>query len=236
LYIATIEKASLDGQQTYYKDLDVALNEYIKQHPSEFGKPSEGKRRKRGRKSRSPREKTTDDKQVAEEPPKTAIQQILGILTDMLKTMSSPKAAHLTLLCLVVMVGVNLFIARKMAFVEQQLVRLGKPILEEDVAVDGQPSRKSALLRQEEDDLWEWLCRVDPDKSNEVTEHIQVYAEKDPKEQEVWDDAIKNTKLAKNRLDKHMKELSSMIQKAESSLEDITKAVHDQRQNIKNEP
>lgn len=165
------------------------------------------------------------------------LDQILGHITGAVNAASSPRAAHLTLFCLIIMVCVNLFIARKMAFVEQQLIQIGKSgpdILQESIVEA--PGKKSIFIRQEEDDLWEWLCRVDPDKSNDITEQIKMYAIKDPKEQEVWDDAIKNTKLAKDRLDKHMSELTNMIQKAEDSLEDITKAVQDQRQKIKSQP
>lgn len=242
-YPATIEKASIEGQQTYYKELDAEINTYIKQHPNEFGKPSEGSRRRRHKKkSRNRHTPIPDEKKVKEEPPKSLFQRIFGHVSDgvdsTMTIVGSPRAAHLTLLCLIIMVGVNLFIARKMAFVEQQLIHLGKH--NQDILQGGDNSQfvqgeKSAFIRQEEDDLWEWLCRIDPDKSKDVTEQIKLYAVKEPDEKEDLDEAIKSTKLAKDRLDKHMKELTSMIQKAEESLEDITKSVHEQRQKIKSQ-
>ncbi|KAI7887724.1 GRAM domain-containing protein [Mucor mucedo] len=152
---STIEKASIDGQQTYYKDLDVALRAYLKENEENQGNRHDGKRKKKGRKSRHHR-------------------------------IRSPTSSHLTLLCLVAMVCINVFIAKKMAFVEQQL-------------------------------------------------NIMHPASDSAEQEVIWDSAIQSSKAAKDKLDRHMAELSQMILKAESNLEQVTNAVKEQRQKIKQE-
>ncbi|EPB93087.1 hypothetical protein HMPREF1544_00161 [Mucor circinelloides 1006PhL] len=254
---STIEKASIDGQQTYYQELDAAIRQYAKEHPSEFadnkskregGSKSKRRKARKHKSAHTPKPEETEKKQ---EKPKSAVHQVLGSMSNLLADgitsvidiVSSPRAAHLTLICLVIMVGINIFIARKMAFVEQQLSELSHAF--PNSAVDeNEPTtvdisflpgtQRRQYNRQEEQDLWDWLGRIDPDKSNEKREKIAIPLVKDPKEQEaIFDDAIQISKLAKERLDKHMAELSNMIQKAESNLQDVTKSVNDQRQKIK---
>ncbi|CEP07937.1 hypothetical protein [Parasitella parasitica] len=252
---STIEKASIDGQQTYYKDLDTAVRQYFKDHPSEFAdyKSSGKSKRRKGRKSRSHHlPKPSEETERRVEKPRSAVHRILGSISNRLAdgitlvidAVSSPRAAHLTLICLILMVGINIFIAKKMAFVEQQLNELSHVFPSNTLLeLDNEPAEDISFIpgthrrqynRQEEQDLWDWLGRIDPDKSNEKREKVQLPLVKDPKEQEaIWDDAIKISRSAKERLDKHMAELSGMIQKAERNLEDVTKSVNDQRQNIK---
>ncbi|KAL7327348.1 hypothetical protein PS15p_205794 [Mucor circinelloides] len=254
---STIEKASIDGQQTYYQELDAAIRQYAKAHPSEFadnksrregGSKSKRRKARKHKSAHTPKPEETEKKQ---EKPKSAVHQVLGSMSNLLADgitsvidiVSSPRAAHLTLICLIIMVGINIFIARKMAFVEQQLSELSHAF--PNSAVDeNEPTtvdisflpgtQRRQYNRQEEQDLWDWLGRIDPDKSNEKREKIAIPLVKDSKEQEaIFDDAIQISKSAKERLDKHMAELSSMIQKAESNLQDVTKSVNDQRQKIK---
>ncbi|KAK4510024.1 uncharacterized protein ATC70_006193 [Mucor velutinosus] len=250
---STIEKASIDGQQTYYKELDAAMRQYFKEHPSEFADYKSGSKSKRrkGKKTRSAHTPKPEEIEKKEEKPKSAVHQVLGSIsnviadgiTSVMDIVSSPRAAHLTLICLIMMVGINIFIARKMAFVEQQLNELSYAL--PNHAVDeNEPTtvdisflpgtQRRQYNRQEEQDLWDWLGRIDPDKSNEKREKVEIPLVKDPKEQEaIWDDAIQISQSAKERLEKHMAELSSMIQKAESNLQDVTQSVNDQRQKMK---
>jgi hypothetical protein len=169
------------------------------------------------------------------------VHQVLGSvsntvadgITSVIDIITSPKSTHFTLLCLIAMVVINIYIARKMAFVEQQLGQLSHSMpsvdqVEDKVHIPGAHRRE--YNRQEEQDLWEWLGRMDPDKSSEKREQISFPTVSNSKEQEaIWDDAIRASQSAKDRLDKHMIELSNMIQKAESNLQDVTKSVNEQR-------
>ncbi|KAI9468267.1 MAG: hypothetical protein EXX96DRAFT_591515 [Benjaminiella poitrasii] len=253
---STIEKASIDGQQTYYKDLDAELRTYLKEHSentTDANKRSEGRRRKKGRRSKtnhrlSAAVESSHHAHKNDEAHKSVVHQVLGVvsnkladgITGIISIASSPRAAHFTLFCLIVMVFINLYIARKMAFVEQQLSELSRVTGSSDDsglfkdATYSVGAQQREYNRQEEDDLWAWLGRIDPDGANERTEQVKIPIAQDPKEQEaIWDDAIKISKTAKERLDKHMMELSKMIQRAESNLEDVTKVVNEQRQKIR---
>ncbi|GAA5797667.1 hypothetical protein HPULCUR_003058 [Helicostylum pulchrum] len=222
---SAIEKASIEGQQTYYKDLDVALRSYFKEF-DQVGRPESRKKRK-GKRSKRPRSITkSEPKSVPAEK-----KDLLAIVSDAAKglfnVIRSPNSSHLTLLCLLSMVFINIFIAKKMSYVEQQLIRLRQPT--EEITPENYVKQFSRdYNRQEEQDLWDWLGRIDPEKS-QVKEKITVPTHAN------YDDAIMASKVAKERLDKHMMELSNMIQMAESNLEQVTKSVSEQRQKIKEE-
>ena len=237
--------------------MDAAVRQYFKDHPSEFAdyksKRDGGKhKRRKGRKSKTHHTPKPKEEEKEIEKTKSAVHQVLGLISNLLAdgitsiidAVSSPRAAHLTLVCLIMMVGINIYIAKKMAFVEKQLSELSHALPNNGMlAEESEPvldisyipgTQRREYNRQEEQDLWDWLGHIDPDKSNEKREKVELPLVKDPKEQEaIWDDAIKASKSAKERLDKHMEELSGMIQKAESNLEDVTKSVNDQRQKLK---
>lgn len=158
---------------------------------------------------------------------KNLLAIVSGAATGLFNVIRSPNTSHLTLLCLLSMVFVNIFIARKMSYVEQQLIRLRQPV-EEPTQENYIKQFSRDYSRQEEQDLWDWLGRIDPDKS-QVKEKIIVPTHAN------YNDAIMASKVAKERLDKHMMELSNMIQMAESNLEQVTKSVNEQRQKIKEE-
>lgn len=160
---------------------------------------------------------------------------IADIITGAIDIICSPKASHLTLICLVVMVFLNIFIARKMAYVEQQLTNFGQTPPSAEVIDDAilpSTQHRRDYNSQEEDDLWDWLGRVDPDKSSPLKEKVTCSSDNVKEQEVIWDNAIQTSKSAKDRLDKHMAELSEMIKKAESNLEQVTQAVNEQRKKI----
>jgi hypothetical protein len=232
------------------------MRAYFEEHPSEFadGKiasRSEGRRRKKGKRFKSSKTVTRPEvKEVKEIKVDSTVHRVLGSIsnviadgiTAVIDLVRSPTASHLTLLCLIAMVFINIFIARKMTYVEQQLSNISQQrasmvdeIVEEAQAVPGAQQRRE-YNRQEEEDLWNWLGHIDPDKPSQVKEQVTYPSSDNPEEQEaIWDEAIRASKAAKERLDKHMIELSSMIQKAESNLEEVTRAVSEQSQKIKQE-
>lgn len=233
--IATIEKASIDGQQTFYKDLDAAFQTYFKQHPEEFG-GSKTKRKRRDRSSKTQSTANSETNKKDSNKPKSAVHHILGsfsnrvadIIVSIINALSSPRATHLTLVCLIAMVCINIFIAQRMSFVEQQLLELRRNIPKrEETTIQFIPNQQSN--HQRDKGLWDWLDRLDSEEPAIINEEINVVKKKDV----VWDDNMKIRKQAKDRLDRHMLELSNMIQKAEINLKDITSAVQEQRDKIK---
>ncbi|KAG2174238.1 hypothetical protein INT43_004259, partial [Umbelopsis isabellina] len=63
---STIEKASSDGQITYYKNLEAAIKSYISAHPSEFGQMRKKRREKKSGKPRKPRSESDKDTHAVE--------------------------------------------------------------------------------------------------------------------------------------------------------------------------
>lgn len=245
ILVAAIEKGSIEGQQTYYKDLDIALRAHFKQSSTHASRHDGSRKKRKGKKSKRPRSIVKAETKPLPEP-KDGLHRMLGEfsnlladgITGLINIVRSPSTSHLTLLCLISLVFINIFIARKMAFVEQQLSNLGSPatalddVTESYFVADNRHGRQ--YNRQEEQDLWDWLGHIDPDKSNQIKEKIN-FPSPQAAEETNFDEAIQASKAAKDRLDKHMLELGNMIKKAESNLEQVTKAVKEQRQKVEKE-
>ncbi|OBZ88091.1 putative membrane protein C20F10.07 [Choanephora cucurbitarum] len=243
---STIEKASIDGQQTYYKELDAALRKHVKEHGSSE-RSDNGKKRRKHKKPRHRRSSKEAAEQSKVEAPKSTSEKILetasnlfsDILKPLIEAITSPNSTHLTLFCLIMMVCINIFIARKMAVVERQLIELTRAtpldsLPKDSIHYQASKAKQERRYLPEEEDLWAWLGSIDPQRSEEQREQVQIPIKKDLKEQEaIWDEAIKYSKAAKERLDKHMVELGEMIQKAESNLQSVTSSVDQQRQKMK---
>lgn len=142
MYIATIEKACIDGQIGFYQHLDEAMERYMNKHPNEF-EPGEkhyvGHKKRKGkrrlRKSRKDENTNTKENQV-EHKRKSIIQSTLENITNYTKTLynilpSLPSSStergmsdfntRLIFISIIIMAFTNIFIARKMAAVESRL-------------------------------------------------------------------------------------------------------------------
>ncbi|KAI8371250.1 GRAM domain-containing protein [Choanephora cucurbitarum] len=97
---STIEKATLDGQQSYYKSLDKALRQHLDQ-----SKPKNHRRSHRRR------------RHVPEHPQKE---------TQSVDHVRIPTTSQLIGFCMAIMVLTNVYIAFKMAGVNRQLAHLGR--------------------------------------------------------------------------------------------------------------
>ncbi|RCH97507.1 hypothetical protein CU098_006695 [Rhizopus stolonifer] len=225
---STIEKASIDGQQTYYKDLDAVLRKHLSNAPS--GRSGHGKKKRRRSKKSKHAKAHQDEAEPEPSKPKGMLDTIFHLLSDSLGSFSL-NTSHMTLLCLIIMACINVFIARKMAVVEKQIDGLVHANDFENAATPHLPQDQRDLRYQPEaDDLWAWLGSIDPEKSNQRP----IAVVQNPEEQEaIWDEAIRYSKVTKERLDKHMIELNEMIQKAESNLESVTRSVNEQRQKMR---
>ncbi|KAI8891355.1 GRAM-domain-containing protein [Backusella circina FSU 941] len=206
---STIEKASIDGQQSFYKSLDAALCKYLEEKQPKKYRASTvvGKRRKQ---KRHVREKSIPIKK--EEPPKALLDECLSMVSSFIDSISIPSTTHMTAFCMAVMVCTNCYIASKMAGVDRQLSEMNY-------------SGKNFAVKQRYDgdsSLWQLLGRMDPDAS--VT-HPQWT-------QNVPDDQLEYSQLAKESLDRQMVELETMIKKAGESMEQVTQVVQKQRERI----
>ncbi|KAI8884506.1 hypothetical protein K501DRAFT_247618 [Backusella circina FSU 941] len=135
---STIEKASIDGQVSYYKELDNVLRSQLN---NKSGKPEHSNRRKR--KSRH----TAVHKALA-----TASRILADVITAVINAFCSPKSSHSMLLCLFVVILANIFIAHKMAYVEKQLHELS-----------GSLSSNREKQSHDTDEVWNMIKKMQDD-------------------------------------------------------------------------
>ncbi|CDH52199.1 uncharacterized conserved protein [Lichtheimia corymbifera JMRC:FSU:9682] len=128
---STIEKATIDGQTSYYKSLDVAIRGYLQPTPPPSAPPLSTKQQRRQRRQQQQqqqqqqRSKENDHRgassssgQASKAAKSTAW---LDNVIQMLQQYQLPSMQHLTVLCMFLLVFINLFIASKMGHVTQRL-------------------------------------------------------------------------------------------------------------------
>jgi hypothetical protein len=156
LCIATIEKASIDGQINYYKGLDAAIRKYTE---SRQDSKRQGKRKGKDHNKRTRRKASGTSTPATDLPAeKTASSPtgVLGIVSQWLSdgietvTASPPTLTQCTILCLVLMVFTNLYIALKM-------VNMGQQLNPPSSSLD----RWRMDHRQDVDSMWQWLDQLE---------------------------------------------------------------------------
>lgn len=105
---ATIEKASIDGQQNFYKSLDVAIRKYLDQHQDNHHKR---KRNHRHKPSHKPLNTIMPIQQK-----QTSIQIPNWIFNI--------KPAQVVIFCMTMMIFTNIYIATKISKVDKRLGHL----------------------------------------------------------------------------------------------------------------
>ncbi|KAI8089616.1 GRAM domain-containing protein [Halteromyces radiatus] len=125
---STIEKASIDGQINYFKGLDVAIRKYLETR----NQVSSSRSKKRHGKRKGGQEKGNDHKQIVND----GIQTIGDLFVI------PPTMAQCTMICLILMVMINLYIALKMVNMGQQLYSIRMDTL---------------------DSMWQWLEQLEKD-------------------------------------------------------------------------
>jgi hypothetical protein len=239
IYLATIEKASVDGQQNFYKSLDAAVRKYLTTLAGESKRSTQGKKKGGRRKHKHRHNHNQDTQAIAAAAASTdskhhfIIEALSSTLDWLLSNASIPNTSQLTAICLALLVFTNLYIASKMAGVDKQLHRLN------------QGGRTSNFyqhhhfdLDDNENSLWSLLGKLDPDVRKQDLKFAQdPLPENDVQYQNhnsnsESDEQLELSKLAKTKLDRQMIELERMIQKAGQSMEQVTQVVQNQRQRI----
>lgn len=227
LHIATIEKATIDGQQNFYKSLDAAVRKYLDQHTGE------AKPRKKGGKRRHHKRSEKEILEVIPEPPKNhfIIEALCSVLNWFIDNASMPSNSQLTAICMGLMLVTNIYIATKMSGVDKQLSQLGHHHQKTEYHYD----------EQENNSLWKLLSKLDPDARKEDLKFVQqnrepltdsVKYQNHNNQDEAFDEHLQYSQMAKNKLDRQMMELEKMIQKAGQSMEQVTQVVQSQRKRI----
>ncbi|KAI9312932.1 GRAM domain-containing protein [Dichotomocladium elegans] len=219
-----IESASISGQESYYNDLDVAIREKLSKGADGAKGTSDRKKHKRKlkRKHHKGNDEASTKVQAAKEP-QGAVAKAMELASDgmgwVISNASLPSSTQVSVLCMLLLVIINLFIARKMAQVDQQLGMLKEQRTH---------SFGEAIVpnRHAQDDLWGWLSKIDPEHNGRTT------SEDD--NQDLWMERAQASRLAKEKLDRHMQDLEQMIQRAGSNMDQVTKMVDQQRRRILN--
>ncbi|KAI9310764.1 hypothetical protein BX666DRAFT_1151055 [Dichotomocladium elegans] len=245
---STIENASISGQENYYKALDSALRRSLakySQGPVSNGQNKSAKRRKRIRKKKS-RDMTKDHGQGRL---KVGMMADIGItLTDcfgwVTKHASLPTTTQISLLCMVILVFLNFYMASKMSQVDIELKSLRDVMRNHKQHEQSQAyklsSPKSSLPNhaEVEEDLWLWLEKLDPEKDPRTVAMDEPHMQHDDvgkqyQEDDTWRIHLKESYLAKDEIDKQMSDLESMIQRAEASMDRVNDVVNQQKRRIR---
>ncbi|OAD73193.1 hypothetical protein PHYBLDRAFT_78183 [Phycomyces blakesleeanus NRRL 1555(-)] len=214
---STIEKACIEGQTNYYRSLDTFIRQQI-------GTTKSDKKKKR---SHRPHHHTEHEslKSIS-----TTSTDNGGIINWITNNVGTPNASQLTVLCMVIMVCSNLYIANKIAVVNKKLNTTEHPSV---AAISSASQGNLREWRQdhanEARELWQWLGGLDPEeKERERFERWQ------PDNTPVVEDlgVVESHMGAKEQLDRHMVALERMVQKAGQSMEEATKIVEEQRQRL----
>lgn len=229
------------------------MRKYLdEQQASEKANHGGKKKSKRGRRHRH---RSKEEKNQHEQPAMPAapapkqhvvVEVLSSILNWCIDNASMPNTSQLTAFCMGLMVITNIYIASKMAGVDKQLIQLGGQ-------VRGQPASTEHYYQKDVVDdnnsLWKLLSKLDPDARKEDLRFVhhtrqpvqhqdyQQYHNKNKEkeeEEDVFDENLEFSQMAKIKLDKQMMELEKMIQKAGQSMEQVTQVVQSQRQRILN--
>jgi hypothetical protein len=209
--VATIEKASIDGQINYYKALDAGLRKYAESRPDS---KRQGKRKGKDHSKRTRKASGTSPPAPDAPAIKTTPTGALGVLSQWLSdgiesvTASPPTLAQCIVLCLVLMVFTNLYVALKMVNMGHQL--------------DSPPSsldRWRMDHRQDVDSMWQWLDQLE--KTPWTTSARQ---HEYPSQLFLTD--------KRQRSNQHLVELEKMVQHTEQSVDHVRRLVKQQRQQL----
>lgn len=95
----------------------------------------------------------------------------------------------------------------------------------------GSSSREGvSSWKKEEDDLWSWLGTIDTEKDPRMNLMEEPSMKQD--QEDVSDDYLQDTFLAKEKLDQHMADIEDMIHRAGSRIGNVNHVVEFQRQRI----
>ncbi|KAI8380679.1 hypothetical protein BD560DRAFT_386826 [Blakeslea trispora] len=200
---STIEKATMDGQQNFYKSLDAAIRKHIEFKPKQMH--ANKKKRRRHPKTEKHKKEPIESQEEKHAIMTTALDWLISHARI-------PNTSQLTALCMTIMVLTNIYIAFKMAGVDHQLTQMGRM---------RRTTIKDTTLPTsfEGDSLWQLLNKLDPD----ITEKKKTYASFQPsREQED----------TRHKLDRQMLELERMIQRAGENMEQVSHVIQSQRKRI----
>ncbi|CAO3648530.1 unnamed protein product [Cunninghamella echinulata] len=270
---STIEKASIFGQVNYYKRLDTAIRQYT-ESKSHGSSSSRTKKHRHKRKTQSRLSgnyghsgKDTNNNNNSNNNQSSNKNGILGMLSSALSDIfqmisglgtSSISIAQCTMICLVLMVMINLYIALKMAYMGDRLYTLHSHNDQSSSSSSSSPSsffstfyqshgKKSSSSSpldiwrdQHQDDvdsMWHWLNQLDHSQkqynNNDNKMNKKDHHHHNKNSNYILTEHFKHQgKVSPEFLKQHIMELEKMVYRTENSIDQVHKAVRKQRQNL----
>jgi hypothetical protein len=225
MFLATIEKASSDGQITYYKNLEAAIRTHVNNHPSEFGHGRKKKREKRSGKPRKTRSEQVYEvpseelkrRSMAKAPEGSSHATLYRALEDSISGMATlsanilrflidhvgiPSSAQVTFFFFGLLVLTNVFLLKKMSIVDKQLSELAIVQSSHIIGISAMD------LEQERELLWQWLRSKEQGKTKQ-----QLFAAKN------WNRQTLEVLRQKALLDQQILGIQAVIRGAEDQLD-----------------
>lgn len=158
------------------------------------------------------------------------------LVTDHLPT---PSTSLISVLCMVLLVILNVYMARKMSLVDHRLESLYDEMQKSiglEASTQGDHTKKPrediGSHQKEDDDLWSWLGTVDIEKDPRMAVMEEPSMKHDDDDDDVSKEYLQDTFLAKEKLDQHMADIEDMIHRASSRIGNVNHVVEFQRQRI----
>ncbi|KAG0170655.1 hypothetical protein DFQ29_009165 [Apophysomyces sp. BC1021] len=203
---STIEKASIDGQLSYYKDLDAAMRKYMQENDKNN---PEGKRKKKERRKHRAHAKVEPiDNEKHEKS-----RGLADIFNLVMEHASLPTDSQLIFLSVLFLVLINVYMAVKVARVDRQLGSMSVP---QQHMYGSYPKSWNKAYSKEIDGVWKWLSRLE-ENSNHAAENEY------------------NTKEPPNTMTRQMRQLEHMVQQAGQNMDEIARIVQGQQQRLQQE-
>ncbi|KAG2226936.1 hypothetical protein INT45_010215 [Circinella minor] len=242
---STIESASISGQESYYKDLEAGIRDYIGKSStvsaSSQNKKTDKRKKKVKRKHKNKESQKGPDTDVKTQTDnQSSWQRMLSSVIDwLISNATIPNASQISVICMFMLVLINLYIASKMAQMDRQLGAIHQGV---DSKKNWEPEASSSSSHinnnnhnEIENELWDWLGKLDPDhqaKTAIVEDPSNGWDKVADDDNASWDAQLRESQIAKDKLDQHMADLEKMIQRASNNMQEVTKVVERQRSRI----
>ncbi|KAI9264127.1 hypothetical protein BDA99DRAFT_571617 [Phascolomyces articulosus] len=223
---STIEKASIDGQVNYYKSIDTSIRKYL-QPPTQQQQPQKQHRRRRQRHikhdphhhDKHHSQHSTKVQQDTKNKKKMYYDMIMksfsaGISTGtewILQSRGPPSTQQLMVVCMILLVFINVYIATKMGHVTQKLVH------------HQQQQESTSFLSSSQH--WDWSSL----QQQQQQQQQQYYHDQERSSGNEENNNNESHPMMISGLNRQILEIERMIQQAGQSIDQVSKAVQQQQ-------
>ncbi|KAF7728638.1 hypothetical protein EC973_005865 [Apophysomyces ossiformis] len=202
---STIEKACIDGQTNYFKDLDIAMRKHMQENDKVV---SENKHTKNGKQKRRTPARV---RPVNNDKPIESSRGVSYIINQIVEHTTLPTDAQLLFFSVLVLVFLNLYMAIKMTRVDRELGSLSDP---HHHTGEHYPKLWKTAYKKEMDSMWQKLGYLEGD--TDLGAKAAAYTEERPE-----------------IMIQHIQQLEHMVQQAGQNMDEIALLVERQQENLR---